>query len=134
VARDGNKNPLVSVYAWTPEALERVFRVPAGFMRNMTQERIEGLAKERGVATIDLAVVEGGIEIGKQMMAEMISTYQRPGATPNAAKADPVSVGQGSGSTPTAPMSPSSQAGARGYLNEVRTLSASSPNGNGDKS
>ncbi|HEV8202422.1 MAG TPA: universal stress protein [Candidatus Polarisedimenticolia bacterium] len=134
VARDGNKNPLVSVYAWTPEALERVFRVPAGFMRNMTQERIEGLAKERGVATIDLAVVEGGIEIGKQMMAEMISTYQRPGATPNAAKADPVSVGQGSESTPTAPMSPSSQAGARGYLNEVRTLSASSPNGNGDKS
>ncbi|HYV20271.1 MAG TPA: universal stress protein [Verrucomicrobiae bacterium] len=134
VARDGNKNPLVSVYAWTPEAIERVFRVPAGFMRNMTQERIEGLAKERGVATIDLAVVEGGIEIGKQMMAEMISTYQRPGATPNAAKAGPVSVGQGSESTPTAPMSPSSQAGARGYLNEVRTLSASSPNGNGDKS
>ena len=147
VARDGNKNPLVSVYAWTPEAIERVFRVPAGFMRNMTQERIEGLAKERGVATIDLAVVEGGIEIGKQMMAEMISTYQRPGATPNTAAAKPtapagnggpISVGQGTESTPTAPMSPSSQAGARGYLNEVRTLSASTPapngNGNGLKS
>ena len=146
VARDGNKNPLVSMYAWTPEAIERVFRVPAGFMRNMTQERIEGLAKERGVATIDLAVVEGGIEIGKQMMAEMISTYQRPGATPNTATAKaapagndgPISVGQGTESTPTAPMSPSSQAGARGYLNEVRTLSASTPapngNGNGLKS
>jgi nucleotide-binding universal stress UspA family protein len=138
VARDGNKNPLVSIYAWTPEAIERVFRVPAGFMRNMTQERIEGLAKERGVSTIDLAVVEGGIEIGKQMMAEMISTYQRPGATPNTTQAnqavqagasngDRVSIGAGSESTPTAPMSPASPAGARGYLNEVRTLSASSP-------
>jgi nucleotide-binding universal stress UspA family protein len=135
VARDANKNPLVSVYAWTPEALERVFRVPAGFMRNMTQERIEGLAKERGVATIDLAIVEGGIEIGKQMMAEMISTYQRPGASAPAAAAKPaeapktetISIGKGSESKPTAPMSPSSPAGARGYLNEVRTLSASAP-------
>jgi hypothetical protein len=137
VARDGNKNPLLSSFAWTPEAIERVFRVPAGFMRNMTQERIEGLAKERGAATIDLGIVEGGIEIGKQMMAEMISTYQRPGA-PNAATGataeSPISVGAGSESTPTAPMSPSSQAGARGYLNEVRTLASAPPrdgNGNG---
>ena len=150
VARDGNKNPLVSVYAWTPEAIERVFRVPAGFMRNMTQERIEGLAKERGVATIDLAVVEGGIEIGKQMMAEMISTYQRPGAAATAKPAasgvtatqaapavssngERISIGAGSESNPTAPMSPSSQAGARGYLNEVRTLaSAPAREGNGN--
>jgi len=132
VARDGNKNPLLSAFSWTPEAIERVLRVPAGFMRNMTQERIEGLAKERGVATIDLAIVEGGIEIGKQMMAEMISTYQRPNAVPNEASKPAVSIGAGSESTPTAPMSPSSQAGARGYLNEVRTLSASTPTRDGN--
>jgi len=132
VARDGNKNPLLSAFSWTPEAIERVLRVPAGFMRNMTQERIEGLAKERGVATIDLAIVEGGIEIGKQMMAEMISTYQRPNAVPNEASKPAVSIGAGSESTPTAPMSQSSQAGARGYLNEVRTLSASTPTRDGN--
>jgi hypothetical protein len=108
-------------------------------MRNMTQERIEGLAKERGAATIDLAIVEGGIEIGKQMMAEMIQTYQRPAAAnaasspavPNEASKPAVSIGAGSESTPTAPMSPSSPAGARGYLNEVRTLSASAPTRDG---
>jgi len=131
VARDANKNPLLSSFSWTPEAIERVLRVPAGFMRNMTQERIEGLAKERGASTIDLSIVEGGIEIGKQMMAEMISTYQRPSAPnaaiPNETAKPAVSIGAGSESTPTAPMSPSSPAGARGYLNEVRTLSASAP-------
>jgi hypothetical protein len=47
IARDANKNPLLSVYDWTPEAIERVLRVPAGFMRNMTQERIEGTAGGR---------------------------------------------------------------------------------------
>ena len=44
-------------------------------MRNKTQERIEELARERAAASIDLALVEDGIEIGKQMMAEMIANY-----------------------------------------------------------
>jgi hypothetical protein len=57
-------------------------RVPAGFMRNKTQERIEELAKERGAVSIDLALVEEGIELGKKMMAEMISTYQGPTSMP----------------------------------------------------
>ena len=39
-------------------------------MRNKTQERIEELARERAATTIDLALVEDGIEIGKKMMAE----------------------------------------------------------------
>jgi hypothetical protein len=56
-------------------------RVPAGFMRNQTQERIEELARERAATTIDLGLVEDGIEIGKKMMAEMIATYQSPAAT-----------------------------------------------------
>ena len=60
-------------------------RVPAGFMRNQTQERIEELARERAATAIDLALVEDGIEIGKKMMAEMIATYQAPGKSPAAA-------------------------------------------------
>ena len=45
-------------------------------------------------AAIDLALVEDGIEIGKQMMAEMIATYPSPGkspevATPAPGEADP---------------------------------------------
>jgi hypothetical protein len=55
--------------------------VPAGFMRNKTQERIEELARERAASTIDVALVEEGIEIGKKMMAEMIATYEGPKST-----------------------------------------------------
>ena len=64
-----------------------------GFMRSKTQERIEAFAAERaaacrteasgeGRATIDLALVEEGIEIGKKMMAEMIATYNAPRRRP----------------------------------------------------
>jgi hypothetical protein len=81
VARDDKKNPLISTFEWTADAAQRVLRVPAGFMRNKTQERIEELARERDASTIDLALVEEGIEIGKKMMAEMISTYEGPPST-----------------------------------------------------
>jgi hypothetical protein len=81
-------------------------------MRNKTQERIEELARERDVATIDLALVEDGIEIGKQMMAEMISTYSPPssaaGASPSAAAAG-------------APARETPAANGSAYLNEVRS-------------
>jgi nucleotide-binding universal stress UspA family protein len=80
IARDDKKNPLISPFDWTDDAMKRIFRVPAGFMRNKTQERIEELARERSVTSIDLALVEDGIELGKKMMAEMIATYQGPPA------------------------------------------------------
>jgi Proto-chlorophyllide reductase 57 kD subunit len=81
VARDDKKNPLISTFDWTSEATQRILRVPAGFMRNKTQERIEQLARERDVKGIDLALVEEGIELGKKMMAEMIATYSPPTST-----------------------------------------------------
>jgi len=81
IARDDKKNPLVSTFDWTADATQRILRVPAGFMRNKTQERIEELARERDVTGIDLALVEEGIEIGKKMMAEMISSYSPPTST-----------------------------------------------------
>jgi len=81
VARDDKKNPLISTFEWTADAAQRILRVPAGFMRNQTQERVEELARERAASTIDLALVEEGIEIGKKMMAEMIATYQGPPST-----------------------------------------------------
>jgi hypothetical protein len=81
VARDDKKNPLISTFEWTADAAQRVLRVPAGYMRNKTQERIEELAQERAASTIDLALVEEGIELGKKMMAEMIAAYQGPPST-----------------------------------------------------
>ncbi len=109
VARDDKKNPLISTFAWTEDAAQRVLRVPAGFMRNKTQERIEELARERAASTIDLALVEEGIEIGKKMMAEMIATYSGP---------------QSAGAKPAAVTAPAGNGNGRAYLNEVSQITA----------
>ena len=66
IARDDKKNPLISTFDWSTDAAQRILRVPAGFMRNKTQERVEGLARERALTAIDLGLVEEGIEIGKE--------------------------------------------------------------------
>jgi nucleotide-binding universal stress UspA family protein len=108
IARDDKNNPLVSTFEWTDDAARRILRVPAGYMRNKTQERIEELARERAASTIDLGLVEEGIEIGKKMMAEMIATYSAPGA----------GVAPVQQSTP-APAEQPARTG--GYLNEVRS-------------
>src|SRR5262249_47344670 len=95
IARDDKKNPLVSTFDWTSDAAERILRVPAGFMRNKTQERIEELARERAATLIDLGLVEEGIEIGKRMMAEMIANYPGSGAgaaAPASAQPTPVTA------------------------------------------
>jgi nucleotide-binding universal stress UspA family protein len=118
IARDEKKNPLISAFDWTDDAAQRVLRVPAGFMRNQTQERIEELARERAAASIDLALVEDGIEIGKRMMAEMIANYQAPGKSPGATAA-PVPAGPS-----TTPSSAPAATNGSGYLNEVSALNA----------
>jgi hypothetical protein len=110
IARDDKKNPLISTFDWTNDAVQRIFRVPAGFMRNKPQERVEELARERTAASIDLTLVEDGIEFGKKMMAEMIATYSAPPA-----RETPVP-------SPAPAPSPAPEAPAGGgYLNEVRS-------------
>ena len=130
IARDERKNPLISTFEWTNEAAQRIFRVPAGFMRSQTQERTEELARERAAAAIDLALVEEGIEIGKRMMAEMIATYSSSGASPGVATTARASAGA-SAVTSGAPAEASSAArdvspavSGSGYLNEVSSRSA----------
>jgi hypothetical protein len=114
IARDDKNNPLISTFDWTDDAAQRILRVPAGFMRNKTQERIEELARERSAAAIDLAMVEEGIEIGKKMMAEMIATYSAPSAAPGAANASSAAPAASNGT---------------GYLNEVTALNSRSASG-----
>lgn len=90
VARDSKNNPLFSAFTWTPDAVKRVQRVPAGFMRDRTQNRIEDLAAERDTGTIDLDLVEEGIEFGRQEMAAMLGQYNKdPKATREAASGMP---------------------------------------------
>jgi hypothetical protein len=112
VARDDKKNPLISTFNWTDDAALRILRVPAGFMRNKTQERVEALARERDVTTIELGLVEEGIEVGKRIMAEVIATYS---SNPAAAAAMRDSSATVPGATQDAP-------GNGDYLNEVSPL------------
>ena len=107
IARDERKNPLISTFEWTNDAAQRILRVPAGFMRNQTQERVEELARERAAAAIDLALVEDGIEIGKRMMAEMIANYPSQGKSPGVA------------AETRNPAGSSAASNGNGYLNEV---------------
>ena len=98
----------VSEPRFDDDAVERILRVPAGFMRQRTQTRVEELAAERAVATIDLGLVEDGIEAGRRMMAEMIAGYQE-------ARADaPATSGNGKPRASGEPL----------YLNEVGLMSA----------
>jgi nucleotide-binding universal stress UspA family protein len=57
---------------WTPEAQQRLDRVPEGFMREMTEEIILKHAEEHKTNVITLAIAETGIEIAKGEMVKMV--------------------------------------------------------------
>ncbi len=92
IARDPKNVPLLSAYTWHGEAVERILRVPSGFMRNRTQDRIEALAAERKLQAISLALVEEGIAIGRQMMEEMLKNQEAAKGAVQAGSAMPVDV------------------------------------------
>ncbi|MBI4611230.1 MAG: universal stress protein [Candidatus Rokubacteria bacterium] len=64
-------------FGWTQEAVARLNRVPAGFMREMTREEIERVAREKGVTKIDLALCEEGIGHARSTMNEVVAGYIR---------------------------------------------------------
>jgi Proto-chlorophyllide reductase 57 kD subunit len=65
----------LGIFAWTQDAVSRLNRVPEGFMRDMTREKIEDYARQHEISLITLEVAEKGIEVGRQLMAEMIAGY-----------------------------------------------------------
>ena len=76
IARDGDRVPMLSSYEWTADATARILRVPAGFMRDRTQERVELVAREKHVSQIGIRTVEEGIELGHELMEQMIAAYE----------------------------------------------------------
>ncbi len=117
VARDDKKNPLFSTRKWTEDAVQRLFRVPAGFMRSKTQERIEALAEERNSVVIDLVLTEEAIAASRQAMAEMIQGYAaNPEAARRAATVAPSTAAGLSG----AAAAPLNEVGIMGALHAMR--------------
>jgi nucleotide-binding universal stress UspA family protein len=64
-------------FTWTEDAVARLNRVPAGFMRDMTREEIEKVAREKQVGIVDLAICEEGIGHARATMNEVIAGYIR---------------------------------------------------------
>ena len=66
-------------------------------MRDMTREKIEDYARHHDVPLVTLDVAEKGIEVGRQLMAEMIAGYSQAKReagieTDPAAEASPAAV------------------------------------------
>jgi nucleotide-binding universal stress UspA family protein len=61
-------------FTWTPEALARLERAPAGFMRDCTRALIEKYAEQQGVTTITLELANEGIEQAKGYMEEAMKS------------------------------------------------------------
>ena len=64
-----------STLQWTEDAVERLNLVPDGFMRNITQTRIEQRAQEAGVAQVTLDFAARVIEDGRSLANEVLGEY-----------------------------------------------------------
>jgi len=69
-ARDG------STFLWTEAAWIRMCRVPEGFMRDMTREKVESYATSVKADTINLERCEAGIAEGRRLMMDMLANYK----------------------------------------------------------
>ncbi len=64
-------------FLWTKRAVARIDRVPEGFMRTRTKERVEGVARQRSTTLITLEITEEGIKESLKLMEEMIQQQAR---------------------------------------------------------
>lgn len=137
IARDEDRVPLLSNHEWTAEAIERILRVPAGFMRDRTQERIELVAREKHVSQIGIKTVEEGIELGRKLMEQMIAAYELDKKDDSPARDVAEAEAQAATAAGRCPFSALAEAGASeaqveaakdakagNYLNEVGLMSA----------
>jgi rubrerythrin len=60
-------------FTWTEDAIERLERAPKGFMRNISRNMTEKLARERGIAHIDLPLVEDSLSGARTTMEDVIT-------------------------------------------------------------
>ena len=66
--------PLDARFTWTPDAVARLERAPAGYMRDCTRALIEKHAEKIAATTITYEIAEAGIEQAKGYMEEAMKT------------------------------------------------------------
>jgi len=60
-------------FTWTEDAIARLERAPKGFMRNISRNMTENLARDRAVTHIDLALVEDSLSGARNTMEDVIT-------------------------------------------------------------
>ena len=60
-------------FTWTDDAITRLERAPKGFMRNISRNMTEKLAREQGVMHIDLPLVEDSLSGARTTMEDVIT-------------------------------------------------------------
>ncbi len=60
-------------FTWTDDAIARLERAPKGFMRNISRNMTEKLARERGVKEIGLPLVEDSLSGARTTMEDVIT-------------------------------------------------------------
>ena len=60
-------------FTWTDDAIKRLERAPKGFMRNISRNMTEKLAREQGVTHIDLPLVEDSLSGARTTMEDVIT-------------------------------------------------------------
>jgi len=73
-AEDTVAEPERRTFSWTPDALARLDRAPAGYMRECTRALIEKHAEKIAATTITYEIAEAGIEQAKGYMEEAMKT------------------------------------------------------------
>ena len=68
-------NNFASTLQWTQKAIDRLNLVPEGFMRNITQTRIEQRANEAEITEITLDFAARVIEDGRSLANEVLGEY-----------------------------------------------------------
>jgi proto-chlorophyllide reductase subunit len=75
---------------WEAGALARLARVPEGFMRDATRQRIESHARQQGASTVSLDLAENGIAAARTAMEEKAAAGDgRPSKCPFSKLAGP---------------------------------------------
>ena len=69
--KPGGETPLT----WTDEAVQRMERVPGGFMRMMARTKVEEFARKIRAETITGDVVEGGLVDARMMMDQALKVH-----------------------------------------------------------
>src|ERR671937_1136024 len=81
---------------WTDDAVRRMERVPAGFMRMLARTKVEEFAKKIQAASITRDVVEGGLVDARLMMDQALKAHS-PAVVEAAKLAHGHGAGNGSG-------------------------------------